>query len=391
MKLKELYIIALFIPELFRSLQGPLSLLYWLLEFVRIGISCFYIIQYLKTQKKSFVFKAIVLFHIIIFISSLINNSNLSVYRTIINVTFPNIGIVCFIEMLLCREKLQGLRSVERGLKILVIANLLFMLIFPDGYYVSTMYNLENETSRDVSTYLLSVKNRLILWFVPLMAILAIKGNRKEILFYNLIMFLEILICNSKTSLFVFIIFHILCYANNAKMLKWLTLNKIYLVFVTIFLAIIVYQVQNFFSSFIENSLQKNVELQGRIYIWQIAMELIKNKWLLGYGNAGNGAIIEWNGYIWYSHNLILDILIQSGTLGLITIITLFLKLASKTNNLPKNKLNSNILSIAIFAMLIEGIFESYLNYPQFFFILTLGYWLMHNNNTIIAKVYERS
>lgn len=391
MKFKELYIIALFIPEFFRSLQGPLSLLYWLLEFVRICISCFYIIQYLKTQKKSFVFKTVVLFHIIIFISSLINNSSLSIYRTIINVTFPNIGIVCFIEILLCKQGLQGLTAVERALKILVTTNLLFMLIYPEGYYVSTMYNLENEASRDIVTYFLSVKNRLILWFIPLMTILAVKGNKKEILLYNSIILLEILICNSKTSLFVFIVFHLLCYANNTKMSKWLTLNKIYLAFIIIFIAIIVYQVQYLFSSFIENNLQKNVELQGRTFIWQNAMDLIKDKWLLGYGNAGNGAIIEWNGYMWYSHNLILDILIQSGILGFITIITLFLKLASKTRNQTKNKFNSNILSIAIFVTLIEGIFESYLNYPQFFFILTLGYWFMHYNNSIIVKAYERS
>lgn len=388
MRYKEIcYVVSVFIPELFKCLSNELPLIYWFLEFLRIIGSIYYIISYLKYQQKSFLFKAIVLFYLIIFLSTIINNSEIKIYKTLINVAFPNIGIICLTEKLLLKKGIRGLKSICIALKILVISNFLFMLIYPEGYFVTTMYSTENSTSRDMSIYFLSYKNSLIYWFIPLMTILSLIGNKKEIYFYNLIIVIQLLIGGGATSLLVFITFHLILICYKFNILRKISLEYFYIFLIIIFFAIVYFRTQTYLAPYLEDLLNKNVvELQGRTFIWEMALEAITEKWLLGYGNAGNGTIIEWNGYMWYSHNLFFDILIQGGIICLIIIITILFYIYIKFKKSANNRLYYNVLSVSIFAFLIEGIFESYLSYSQFFFILSLSTYLAFHKLPQIQK-----
>lgn len=364
------FVFALFIPELFKT---SVPILYWLLEAVRIGGSLFYIIRYIRFEEKSTIFNCTLLFHLVILISSIINGADFDTYKTIVNVTFPNLAVICFLEIKTKDNCIEGINVIRKGLQILVLCNFIFMILHPGGVFVSDVWSSETTYVRTVTSYLLSFKNRLILWFLPLMILLTRGANKRVYFFYNFIMLLQLIISESVTSIFVFFLFHVLYILYKYKFEKKINIKVYYVVFILLFFFLVFFQVQNFFESFITNNLGKNMELQGRVFIWAYAVELIKNNWILGYGNSGNGSIIDWNGFMWYSHNLILDILIQGGAFALSVIGFLFYKI-SRIPIFDKDYLVwLNTVYAAIIALLLEGTFESFLNYPQFFLILGLA------------------
>lgn len=377
--LEYCFIIALFIPEYFKAASGFLGYIYWLLEAVRIVGSIYFIFYVFLNNRINQIFILCVIFQLTILFSTIINGSNLTVFRTFVNSAFPTLGIMAYIE---CRKNTeQLLMNFKVVLEFLLVINFIYMLAHPNGVYVTTVYNMKNDLSRDMMIYFLSFKNRLIMWVIPLAIILEIgkkekKINLKEYFAFVIIMFITLCIARSITSIVALSLFYIGCICFEKNRIIKLTICKISIVYVVIFILFIYFNIQNFFSNLIVGVLGKNLLLQGRVYIWQIAVEMIREHFVIGYGNAGNGTNIQWNGYMWYAHNLALDILIQGGMIALSFMILIVLKLIRMERNIIKsNKRNYSkiqIVNIGLASFLTLGMFESYLNYPQFFMVIAL-------------------
>lgn len=370
-----IFIIALFIPEFFKS---NIPIIYWFLEGIRIGGALYIIYKYVSLKESSYVFKYVIAFHLVILFATILNRSGFNTFKTLINVSFSNIGVICFFELLFKKNCRIALQTFSYSLKLLVLSNFVFMILYPDGIFITTLYNSDSDAFRDITTYFLSFKNRLIMWFLPLMACLYVIGEKKLIVFYNTIIFAQLIICKSVTSIFVFVFFHFICILCKMNIIKKISLKIVYFFVFFIFLAFIYFQIQTYFEKFLIDYLGKNVELQGRTFIWALAIDLINSNFLLGYGNANNGSIIEWNGYLWYSHNLILDVLIQGGVIALLIFSKLHWEICKEKATTQLGKYYQNIVYISLIVLLLDGMFESYLNYPQYFLLLSMCSTITH-------------
>ena len=132
-----LFIFTLFIPEYFKTSSGLAGYLYWPLEAVRIAGSIFFIFRVFVKERINQVFILCVIFHLAIFISTVVNHSELSVYRTFINAAFPILGIMAYIEYR--KNTNQLLINFKIVLEVLLAINFVYMLIHPDGVYITSI------------------------------------------------------------------------------------------------------------------------------------------------------------------------------------------------------------------------------------------------------------
>lgn len=373
------FICCLFIPE---GLKGSsFSYLYWILMVGKYLGSIYFITEYISKFKISIVFKFFVCFHLTILISSFLNGSDLSIYRTWINATIPSLAAIAMIEIKCQAKSFMALDKIYYALLFLVVVNLIFMLFFPDGIsFVETQGS--SSTYREVGTHFLSVKNRLILWFLLLLLFNFLYNLRKfdsfyakkDIIIYSIIL-LQLLYVESTTSILAilfFILSPVLYYWKQIR--RAVSTFNFFLAYVSIMFFLIFFSHNSsFYEEFVTETLGKNIYMSGRTYIWDISLLKIMASPILGYGNAGNGNIIEWNGYLWYAHNLFLDILIQGGGIALLFFLCVIFSLFKK-RKIDNKELFISTLSIGVIFIL--GISESFLNYPQLYICMSLNYYL---------------
>lgn len=117
-------------------------------------------------------------------------------------------------------------------------------------------------------------------------------------------------------------------------------------------LGIVVFNIQEYFSYWIQLLLNKNASLTGRIGVWTNAIKNISNSPIYGYG-VSNGGIIRLSttavGHTQIStHNLCLEILIQTGIVGLV-LWALFVIISLYANVKNKSKAEQNIYYMLLF------------------------------------------
>lgn len=141
---------------------------------------------------------------------------------------------------------------------------------------------------------------------------------------------------------------------------------KIVIAFFIIFVFMYYFKIQNLFSVILVDLLGKDLTLTGRIGLWEKSIEMIGEKWIFGWGNHNNGAIILRDYYYWYAHNLVLDILLEGGvvTLGA------FALLIHKMSRRLKGYLSLDVVSSCLRVMtifMILSLTESYFNSVYFY------------------------
>ncbi len=129
-------------------------------------------------------------------------------------------------------------------------------------------------------------------------------------------------------------------------------------VFIVAFIGVVFLGIQDNFSFIIENILRRDTTLTGRTYIWQSTLDLIRKSPWIGYGTV-NGGMLEISssraGNDVGSHNIILEVLLQTGFIGL----TMYLGFLVTSIKKPLNKLtptkkdNYLMLLFMIFVILI--------------------------------------
>lgn len=124
----------------------------------------------------------------------------------------------------------------------------------------------------------------------------------------------------------------------------------------------------------------------GRNILWSKAIELIKASPIIGYGRQARDYISVWGGY-YSSHNVILEVMLQSGIIGLIlwgnSIISSF-------KNIKKYKFYKNdyfrIILASIFMLLISLMMEINIYSTYLFIMLSILYTLNINHKSEVPN-----
>ncbi|MBQ7784461.1 MAG: O-antigen ligase family protein, partial [Oscillospiraceae bacterium] len=144
------------------------------------------------------------------------------------------------------------------------------------------------------------------------------------------------------------------------------------LLYALAFISIVLLRLQYYFSYIIEDVLHKNITFTGRTDIWDISINLIKRSPIIGYGVYEGHGFVFYRGQYYYSHNAILEILIQGGAIALIFFIAMLVVSCISLYRYKNNHI-SGIITFTVFTLLSMMIMEAYLSYIWTFGILTVS------------------
>ncbi|MCD8107087.1 MAG: O-antigen ligase family protein [Oscillospiraceae bacterium] len=128
------------------------------------------------------------------------------------------------------------------------------------------------------------------------------------------------------------------------------TPSRLLIIYIILFLGIVVFNFQYAFSDIIETVLQKDASLTGRVYIWASAIKQIISAPFVGHGVDSSGTLsisMSTNGILYASHNLVLEILIQTGFIGLLMYVG-FLFTAVRNSWKNRNDSNQEIVNLLV-------------------------------------------
>jgi len=362
-----------------------------------IAVAAVIAILFLIRGKISFMTVGYLGFAAALLISTLINHgSNLN---NLINAEIKLLAICMLTEMVVEEHAEQFLEALFILLFALTFLNLVFILVYPDGFYHDNVFGNKYN--------FLDIDNALAKYLIPG----AIAGTickkikaRPSLLFSMMVwamwamVYLTAFLTWSATfvvGVFILLIFFLFLYRNKGKK-QWsfLTLSILYVV---IFLGIIIFRVQNLFSYFIEGVLQKDLTFSNRTLIWDGALKMIQENFWVGYGwNLHNVYVPYKNLFLLGAHNHFLQILLAGGCMTFVFFVWQIVLCGMKLQKYKNNQCAS-IIAITIFAFWIMMLMEYYGFVELYYVMLILGYNIdkiskqaIRESNTIKASKGSR-
>ncbi len=156
--------------------------------------------------------------------------------------------------------------------------------------------------------------------------------------------------------------------------LSFIQIKPLYIAFffILMFVGVYYFNIQKLFSFVIINILGKDLTLTGRIELWTSSIEMIKQKFWLGWGCTNKGSIILRNYYYWYAHNLVLDILLEGGIVTLSAFAFMIANMARRVKGtLRDRRIKTCMLILFVFALM--NIAESHLHNVYFYFPIVIA------------------
>ena len=280
-------------------------------------------------------------------------------------------------------------KVVSTVFEILIIANFLTIVIYPDGLYNFSSVNHH---------YLLGSRNVMMRTIFPgiCFSIIRSKIETNKLSIRTIIVMIvagvSLVLVWSATALvayFLFCFFIVLFQKKGTP--KWFTVKTCYLLVIVIFIAIVVLQLQNLFSFIIVDILHKDTTFTGRTILWVAGMYTIARSPFVGYGLESLETIAaKLYKYTQYDscHNFILDILYQNGIIGFALLLVLFISTEKKVDQCLSEKYKT-IFTLFIFAYAIMINFEPFINGDMRLLISMLVYINYFNEGAMEGKTSD--
>lgn len=269
--------------------------------------------------------------------------------------TLRILSLVLFVSTAPKKDLKLILKIISYLMSFYVVLNFITMLVFPNGLYSDNMRG----------AWILGIGNQFGFFMVPTIIMNAIVSwiKVKKIsyftIFIAIISFFSAFLADSMTGVTIITILTVmlLLLKYDKYNITTLNFNKLMIIYLLVWLFLILFNNFEFFEYLFVEVLNRNMTLSGRTSIWNITVEEIKNSLFVGHGI--NTEISLLNGTNFVAHNLILQVLLDSGIIGFGLFLILFLISGRKLNKNSGNKL-ALILSIGIFSILVGGLTESY-------------------------------
>lgn len=309
-------IIFIIEPKIFTQYTIP-TLIYALANFM------IFVILLLKTTKQNQSIPKVFAFWIMLRIYLLllmVINSNLKNLPQWGYLSLVVSNIILLINFATLKKETEKLLSAFTNVSIMyLIINLLSLLIFENGIIPSS--NIYDNGDNDI--YFLGIKVQYTFYIISTLTTAGLEyifyNKKKKFMFAIIVSIVLVLYANISTGIICFIFGVILTFIQKKFKLK-LSMKKVILFGLFINIAVVFFDIQNLFSYFIVNILHKNISLTNRTYIWDIAIEIIKNqnifKTLFGNGLINNGSFVPLGPDYWPAHNQLLQLIYDFGLLG---------------------------------------------------------------------------
>ncbi len=274
---------------------------------------------------------------------------------------------------------------------ILVLINTICVLIVPNGF-------IPPKTSMYALIGFLGIENRYVFFMLPLIFYSAIysiyKHKKLNWLFYFasiMVLFTLIKAWSVGAMLgMILLIAAIILFSRSEKasFIKKLDF-KYYLIFIILLnILLVVFHVQDLFSNFIMNVLHKDVTLSARTLIWDNAIDLFKGNFLIGVGVQPDAYFRRIFYGVTHTHNLFLNIMVTSGTIGLIIYFIMF-GMIQKSNKKIKNVRIKFVINISLLVLLFLSLADT-IDTGIIFTMYLIGIMYPNVLNTEESKSLER-
>lgn len=343
LKVLALTIIFLFLiePDYFTSIE-IIHTIYVGMRFVALFIALIYFLIKKQVPKITLL---LILYFLVYAYATYINGGNLF---NLFNYSISIISFVVWIEIILKNNPLKGLQSLNITYSILVYVNLIFFILFPNGY-------MQTITTKGefVNRYFLGVYNQFAATLIPAVIVnvvyVYLRYGRMKLHSIILIItvFFTFVYFWSATSLvgIGLVIIYLILFKRG--ILNHLINGKIIIpTVIGLFILIVIFNNMGVFSFIIEDILNKDLTLSTRTIIWDAAIEMIKESPYFGFGYLGDGGR-----YIVFSsvrqrdaHNTVLQFMLQHGIVGFIPLILLIVLFVKNIEKYSKNLVAKFIL-----------------------------------------------
>ena len=319
-------------------------------------ICCFFFIIYMWEMAhipKLLVF--IVLFETSIMMSTILNKGNIS--RALIDA----VSIIAYSVLItLCiKYNSRGfLQVLSNLLGILVLINLCSILLYPNGLPADLYTNQENPV------YFMTIDNGTSLFVAFSIMIFVIK----DLSFFGTLTLKGVIkvICTvvsafltkSATAILVVLL---ICIALIVIALTDYSKYQSAIVLSIVYVGCLIYlftMQSNIVAEFVlEKILNRSSNFTGRYHLWKSAINMIKEKFWMGYGRSAHDYIAAWGGYF-SSHNYILETLLQGGVIALSLFVATVVYALRKSAYSRNTRITACIVC-TLFAILIGALMES--------------------------------
>lgn len=315
----QIMIIIIFFKPYYIEYAGLTNINFIYVNIFRILFVCSVFI-FLSMEKKSIYLKSLLVFFIVRIASTLYLNGS---FERAFSQFYTTFTACVFIEYWFKKNWKTTIKSFSFVFSFFMINSFLTILNNPHGYGAISEKQYFQKPGNQLSII-------LIVGIMFLLIDFYIEGKSKFSLFILSIYFMNTysIICTKSTSgILAWTIFSIYYFLNNILVkLRIINFSSIIIGYILFFYSVVFLKIQNKFSYFIESILGKNITFTGRVQLWDSAMEMIRNKPLLGQGVLENTNIIYSARQKKYlsTHNQFIQITVESGFIGLILLGILF-------------------------------------------------------------------
>ncbi len=268
------------------------------------------------------------------------------------------------IDWILKNKDFVSIKAISFSLNVLIVINLLGILM-GWGIFAGNYGN----------NFLLGFDNGNVLVILPAMilnyVICYIEKNDKLCLrkiFTWILTIISVISINSATTTVGLIVFILLLVVEKFDVLKVINRKALMLGIVVLFVSINILNMQSIFSQMIVDMLGKDLTFTGRVRLWEIALQGFFGAPILGHGIDPEVQRAVFLG-VSSAHNQILDILYQTGIVGLILFLAIMVQYIKGER---ENSYLGKYIDFMIFAFSLMMMFESYNSYITFGLVFVL-------------------
>lgn len=378
------YCIAFIILTIPRSINVVFPIVYDIINILKIIITILIGVNVIKNKTKlSHITIILGIYTMYLIIITYLNKVSLN---TVIKVYGLNLATLLLCDSIFTSNlKEKFIRFFSNYYLVLLISNLILIFI---------AYAMGDPLYRIFDTYLLGQDNRFILYIIPALLgffYLSKKKDSKK----NIIKLYLTYIVGTYTVYFLWSVasLAVLLFIGISylfvKICKKIKINIYLLSFALILICIglVFFKIQNYFSYFIVNVLNKSITLSYRTIIWDRALAMLgesKINLIFGFGYFDTSYLfLDILKTLNHLHNLILDPLFFGGIIGTIIYMS-SLYCVTKKINTTSNTFEGKIVALVFLGVLTLLIFDTFEAYQVYYFMIYLLYRIpsMFKENT---------